>query len=129
MTKSDPKIYTESEIQARLQAELPGWRLQDGWIRRKYKTGGWPQTLMAVNALGYLAEAVCHHPDLEVSYAEVHVKLMTHSAKGITDNDLELAKLIEKHLTWQPTPEDDTPFAGYEAMMKKKWVRGDDKDQ
>ena len=115
--------YSEAQITERLQQELPEWEYREGWIRRKYKTGGWPHTLMAVNALGYIAEAVCHHPDLSVSYAEVHVKLMTHSAKGITDKDFELAKRIEDHLTWMPTPDDGTAFEGFEAMMKKKWTR------
>jgi 4a-hydroxytetrahydrobiopterin dehydratase len=78
---------------------------------------------MAVNALGYIAEAACHHPDLSVSYAEVHVKLKTHDADGITEKDFALARLIEGHLTWLPSPDDNTPFEGFEALMKKKWTR------
>ena len=115
------KVYRDDEVQRRLEEELPQWEYREGWIRRKFKTGGWPYTLMAVNAVGYLAEAACHHPDLSVSYAELHVKLATHSHKGITDNDFELAKLVENHLTWLPGDADHLP--GFEAMMKKKWTR------
>lgn len=115
------QVLEESQIYARLAAELPQWEYQDGWIRREYKTGGWPYTLMVVNALGYLAEAACHHPDLSVSYAQVRVKLMTHSARGITEKDLALAKLMEQHLTWLPPA--GSPLEGFEAMMKKKWTR------
>ena len=79
--------YTEAEVKARLAAELPHWYLEDGWIRRKYKTGSWKGTLMVVNTIGHLAEAAWHHPDLTVSYAFVNVKLMNHAAKGITDKD------------------------------------------
>lgn len=118
-----PATYSEANIATKLADTLPGWEYRDGWIRRKCKTSGWPYTLMVVNAVGYLAEAACHHPDLSVSYAEVHVKLQTHSAKGITDLDFELAQRIEQHLTWMPTPDDDTAFDGFEAMMKKKWTR------
>ena len=110
-------------ITARLQADLPGWEYDGQWIKRRFKTGGWPHTLMCVNALGYVAEAACHHPDLSVSYAHLTVKLATHSAKGITEMDFALAKRIEDLLLWLPTPGDDTPFAGFEAMMKKKWTR------
>src|SRR5688500_1764523 len=57
------RTYSETEIAERLK-ELPGWYLEGGWIRRVYKTDGWPTTLMLVNAIGYLAEAAYHHPDL-----------------------------------------------------------------
>lgn len=115
------RTYTDEQIAERLNAELPGWEYRDGWIRRQYKTVGWPYTLMVVNAVGYIAEAACHHPDLSVSYGEVHVKLMTHSAKGITDKDFEVARLVEQHLTWLPDAE--SPLDGFEVGMKKKWTR------
>ena len=92
---SETRIYSEGETTARLAAELPKWRLENGWIRRKFKTHSWKGTLMAVNAIGHLAEAAWHHPDLAVSYAFVEVKLTTHDAKGITDKDFELGKKIE----------------------------------
>ena len=113
------RVYTEPEILAKLQAELPHWILEDGWIRRKYKTSGWKATLMVVNTVGHLAEAAWHHPDLTVSYAFVIVKLVTHSAKGVTDKDFELARKIEEVIQWQPaqaggalegTPNDDPRF-------------------
>ena len=89
------EVYTPEEITARLADELPAWYFEDGWIRRKYKTSGWKGTLMVVNTVGHLAEAAWHHPDLNVSYAFVTVKLMNHAAKGITDKGFELAKKIE----------------------------------
>lgn len=96
------ETYPEAEILARLKEELPRWYYENGWIRRKYKTSGWKGTLMVINAIGHLAEAAFHHPDLTVSYAFVIVKLMTHSAKGITDKDFELAKKIEEVIMWRP---------------------------
>lgn len=113
------KVYSEAEIQAKLAAELPHWFYEDGWIRRKYKTAGWKATLMVVNTVGHLAEAAWHHPDLTVSYAFVIVKLVTHSAKGVTDKDFELARKIEEVVGWQPgkaggalegTPNEDQRF-------------------
>lgn len=96
------ETYTPEEIAARLAAELPAWYYEDGWIRRKFKTSGWKSTLMVVNAVGHLAEAAWHHPDMTVSYAFVTVKLVTHSAKGVTDKDFELAKKIEDVVSWRP---------------------------
>lgn len=100
--KPGEHVYDEAEIHTRLAAELPHWTYEGGWIRRKYKTGGWKGTLMVVNAVGHLAEAAWHHPDLNVSYAFVTVKLVTHSAKGVTDKDFELAREIERVVQWQP---------------------------
>ena len=99
------ETYDEAEIEARLREELPHWQLEKGWIRRKYKTSGWKGTLMVVNTVGHLAEAAFHHPDLTVSYAFVIVKLMTHSAKGVTNKDFELARKIEEVVMWQPGQE------------------------
>lgn len=113
------KTYSEQQVSEKLAAELPHWVLENGWIRRKYKTSGWKATLMVVNTVGHLAEAAWHHPDLTVSYAFVIVKLMNHAAKGITDKDFELAKKIESVIQWQPkleggalegTPNDDARF-------------------
>lgn len=106
------KVYTESEVNEKLKAVLPHWYLEDGWIRRKYKTGSWKGTLMVVNTVGHLAEAAWHHPDLTVSYAFVIVKLCTHSAKGITDKDFELAKKIEEVIQWQPAKNEASALEG-----------------
>lgn len=117
----DERTYNEQETRDKLAAELPTWEFHDGWIRRKYKTGGWPFTLMVVNAIGYMAEACFHHPDLSVSWAEVTVKLQTHSAKGITDKDFYLASKIESHVTWQP--DEGEAVEGFVRGFGKKWTR------
>lgn len=99
-------VYSEEDINKRLEEELPKWYYEDGWIRRRYKTHGWKSTLMVVNTVGHLAEAAFHHPDLTVSYAFVIVKLMNHAAKGVTNKDFELAAKIEEVIGWQPGPDD-----------------------
>jgi 4a-hydroxytetrahydrobiopterin dehydratase len=110
---SDEKlhVYAESEIPAKLAEHgLADWYLEDGWLRRKFTTDGWPTTLMLVNAVGYLAEAAYHHPDLAVTWGKLWVKLKTHSAGGITDKDFALAKKIEEVVLWRPAK--DGPLAG-----------------
>ena len=99
---SKERVYELDEIEARLRRELPHWHYENGWIRRTFRTASWKGTLMVINAVGHLAEAAWHHPDLRASYAFVEVKLQTHSAKGITDKDFELAKKIEDVVHWQP---------------------------
>ena len=114
------RVYTETEIAAHLQKHLPHWRFEGGWIRRRYRTNSWKGTLMVINAVGHLAEAAWHHPDLTASYAWVEVRLMTHDAKGVTDKDFALAAKIEEVVQWNPgkeggalegTPQGDQRFA------------------
>lgn len=113
MTSPREKAMSDEEVKAWLAANLPQWKLEDGWIRRTYKTASWKGTLMVVNTVGHLAEAAWHHPDITASYAWVEVRLVTHSAKGITGKDLALAKKIEEVVHWQPGTEagdlDGTP--------------------
>ena len=116
----EKKVYAEKDIIARLSVDLPHWRYENGWLRRKYKTHSWKGTLMVINTVGHLSEAAWHHPDIAASYAWAEVKLMTHDAKGVTDKDFELARKIEEVICWRPgqtagaldgTPENDQRFA------------------
>jgi 4a-hydroxytetrahydrobiopterin dehydratase len=102
MSDAKERTYSVNEIEARLKADLPHWYYEGGWIRRKFKTHSWKGTLMVINAVGHLAEAAWHHPDLTASYAWVEVRLQNHAAKGVTDKDFELAKKIEEVVQWQP---------------------------
>lgn len=103
--RNNEEVYPEDEIQLRLNRELSHWILMDGSICRSYNTGGWRATLMLVNAVGHLAEAAFHHPDIELSYAVLKIKLRTHSADGVTNKDFELARKIEELILWQPGSE------------------------
>jgi 4a-hydroxytetrahydrobiopterin dehydratase len=123
--KGKDEVYTPEEIEARLKAELPKWTFEDGWIRRKYKTSGWKGTLMVVNTVGHLAEAAWHHPDLNVSYAFVTVKLMNHAAKGITEKDFALAKKIEEVVMWQPGQDAEAALEGTPDDPRFKYLKYD----
>ena len=118
MTEKEP-TYSASEIAER-QRGLPGWNFEDGWIRRVYKTDGWPTTMMLVGAIGYCAEAAYHHPDLAVTWGRVTVKLSTHSAGGITEKDFALARQIESIALWRPAA------GGALTGTPNKFVRGGD---
>jgi 4a-hydroxytetrahydrobiopterin dehydratase len=119
------KTYSEDEIRERLEKENPRWYYENGWIRRKYKTGNWKGTLMVINAVGHLAEAAFHHPDLAASYNFVIVKLVNHAAKGVTDADFALAQKIEEVIHWQPGKEEG-PLQGTPDDPRFKYIKYDD---
>src|SRR3989454_11708842 len=97
------KVYDQTAVATRIQElGLDGWYLEDGWLRRKYNTDGWPTTLMLTNAIGYVCEAAYHHADLAITWGKLWVKLKTHSEGGITDKDFALAQKIEEVVLWRP---------------------------
>jgi 4a-hydroxytetrahydrobiopterin dehydratase len=124
-TKQQEKlpVLADDVIEKRLKDELPGWWYEGRWIRRKYNTDGWLTTLALVNTIGYLAEAAWHHPDLEVTWGKVWVKLRNHASNGVTERDFELARKIEQAILWKP--ESGSVLEG----TPNKWVRGGSPDK
>jgi pterin-4a-carbinolamine dehydratase len=112
------KIYQRAELAEQLKA-LPGWTYEENALQRTFKTNGWGSTLLVVNAIGFLCEAAGHHPDLNVSWSSVTVRLWTHSADGITNKDFDTAQLIEQTVLWRPGK--DSALRG----PPKEIVRGD----
>ena len=108
-------VLSSAELEAALES-LPEWELRDAWLRRTYTTPGWPHTMMLTAAIGFVAEAAWHHPDLSIGYAKVTVKLQTHRVRGITHSDIELAQRIDEIALWQP--DGDAALSGF----PKRWV-------
>ena len=96
------QVLKKEEIDKRIKQSIPYWQFKDGFISRKYRTAGWPATLMLVNTIGHFCQAGWHHPDLEVSYSEVIIKLVTHDIGGVTEKDFVLAERLEEAITWRP---------------------------
>lgn len=99
---AEERVYSVEEVRRWLETHLPTWEVRDGMLARTYRTGSWPRTLLVAQAIAFLGETAWHHPDLLLRYGSVEVRLMTHSAGGITDKDLELARRIEEVITWKP---------------------------
>jgi 4a-hydroxytetrahydrobiopterin dehydratase len=110
------ETYDSESVQRWLDSQLPAWRLEGDRLVREYRTGGWQRSQMLAGLIGFFAEAVDHHPDLELSYPRVTVRLTSHDAGGITERDLELARIIEEHATWRPA--EDSVFRGPQG----RWI-------
>lgn len=90
------KKLDDSEIQ-QLLIELQGWQVQDGMLVRTYILPSFAHAVLMVGAIGQLAEAADHHPDLNIfGYKKLTVTLVTHSAGGLTEKDFSLAKQIQE---------------------------------
>jgi 4a-hydroxytetrahydrobiopterin dehydratase len=87
---------TPDQINLRL-VQLPGWEVRDGFLTKTYTVRSFVHGVLFVGAIGQLAEAANHHPDVNLhGYSHVTVSLVTHSEGGLTANDFELATKIEE---------------------------------
>jgi 4a-hydroxytetrahydrobiopterin dehydratase len=93
--RHDDALLDDSALQPFLSGH-PGWEHQAGWLVRTYKTDGWRTSILIVNAISFLAEAADHHPDIELHWGSVVVRLQTHTAHGVTTRDTTLATQIEQ---------------------------------
>jgi len=87
-------LLDEAEIEARL-AGLPGWERRGKAIAREFSCGDFVGSVRFIESLVEPAEAMGHHPDLELSWDTVTVTISTHSEGGLTANDFELAGKVD----------------------------------
>ena len=86
-----------AEREAALKA-LSGWTFEaerDAIIRR-FKFRDSSEAFGFMSRVALAAEKADHHPDWSNSYGKVTISLSTHSAGGLTQKDLALAKAIDK---------------------------------
>jgi len=96
MSEEGLRHYNPEEVLERIKEEIPQWLYKDGYIVREINTKNWKETVMLFNAIAYLAESLWHHPDVELGFKRLRIKLKTHEADAITEKDFKLANLIEK---------------------------------
>ncbi len=85
---------TDAELRERLAA-LPGWAHVENRIEKAFDFANYYETIAFVNALAFIAHREDHHPDLAVHYNRCTVAYSTHSAGGVTLNDLICAARVE----------------------------------
>ena len=99
---SMPTPLGDDGVRAAL-TELPQWR---GDATRIARTIEFPDFLTGIRVVGdvaQVAETVDHHPDIDIRWRTVTFTLSTHSAGGVTELDIDLARSIdevaERHAT------------------------------
>ncbi|MFN8114048.1 MAG: 4a-hydroxytetrahydrobiopterin dehydratase [Solirubrobacterales bacterium] len=87
-------LLSDEEIESRL-GELDGWGREGDAIARSFDRGDFVGSVRFAEAIVGPAEEMGHHPDLEISWATVTVRISTHSEDGLTAADFELAARID----------------------------------
>ncbi len=85
-------ILTADEAAAGVDARH--WSVQDGALVAALATSDFAHGLELVSRVGDLAEAADHHPDVDLRYTSVGIRLVSHDAGGLTDRDVRLARQI-----------------------------------
>jgi 4a-hydroxytetrahydrobiopterin dehydratase len=75
---------------------LPGWSRRGDAITRTFQFRNFLTGIDFVSAVAKAADAADHHPDIDIRYTKVTCTLSTHSAGGITQKDLDMAKKIDQ---------------------------------
>jgi len=72
------------------------WRVLFGGAHAHFRTGSFATGVALVDAIGELADAMDHHPDVDLRYGGVTVRLVSHDVGGLSDRDARLARQISE---------------------------------
>ena len=95
----------EEEAEAKLaelndseQGQKNPWALtaNNRALKKGYKLKNFVEAVDFVNRIKDVAEEENHHPDLEVGYGKVVVRLATHAIGGLSENDFILAAKVDQ---------------------------------
>jgi 4a-hydroxytetrahydrobiopterin dehydratase len=77
-------------------AKLTDWSGDTGGIRRTVKLPSFLEAIAVVDRVAQVAEAMDHHPDIDIRWRTLTFVCATHSAGGVTAKDIDLARRIDE---------------------------------
>lgn len=86
---------SDSDVRNR-SASLPGWTFRDGALHRELEFLDFVQAFSFMTNVALIAERMNHHPDWSNVYNRVSIRLTTHDAGGVSENDFTLASAISE---------------------------------
>ncbi len=89
-------LLTDDQVSEALHGDLSAWTQQDQSIVRAVEAGSFSDGIRLVEQVAVVAEEMNHHPDIDIRYTTITFRLSTHSAGGLTANDLRLAAEIDR---------------------------------
>lgn len=90
-----PELLDDAAVQAWLSDHLE-WERAGTEIVRTCSCASFPAAIDLVRNVAEVAEQRDHHPDMDIRWRDVRFALSTHSAGGLTQNDLDLAGEIDR---------------------------------
>ncbi|MDH2414115.1 4a-hydroxytetrahydrobiopterin dehydratase [Nocardioides sp. CER19] len=93
MTDDDRQVLTGHDVAAAL---LDDWRLLFAALHARFRTGGFAQGVAFVDRIAAEADKADHHPDVDLRYGSVRIRLSSHDVGGVTQRDVRLARVISE---------------------------------
>jgi 4a-hydroxytetrahydrobiopterin dehydratase len=87
-------LLTDAQTQ-RFLTDHPGWKREGKELQRTFDFSSFREAVGFVNRVAEVAEAHNHHPDLDLRFKKVTVRLISHDAGGLTERDSKLAAECE----------------------------------
>ena len=84
---------SESSIEEKLK-NLPGWSVKNDKLYKEFQFNDFNQAFGFMTRAAIEIEKMNHHPEWFNVYNRITVELTTHDAGGITDNDVNLARIL-----------------------------------
>ncbi len=89
------ELLTDDQIDAAVKGDLSNWEVVENSLVRSVKNPTFLDGIRLVATVAQLAEAMNHHPDVDIRWTTVTFRLWTHALGGLTEYDLELARRID----------------------------------
>ena len=86
---------TAKQVSLHLKA-VPNWSKRAQTILRTFKFKGFLESIAFVNRIARKAQRINHHPDIDIRFNKVTLKLTTHDEGGITEKDFSLARQCDE---------------------------------
>jgi 4a-hydroxytetrahydrobiopterin dehydratase len=90
-----PETLDDDAVAAAL-SDLDGWTGDAQEITRTAELASFPAAIAVVDRVAEVAEGLDHHPDIDIRWRTLTFRCATHSAGGVTELDLRLARRIDE---------------------------------
>ncbi len=90
-----PDVLTPDEVDELVEGRLAQWSHEDDTLVRSVEAATFAAGIELVDEVAVIADELDHHPDIDIRWTTVTFRLATHSAGGITENDVQLAERID----------------------------------
>jgi len=97
---------THDDVEA---ADLHDWRMLLGSLHGRFTTPDFASAFRLVERVTEVAEEANHHPDVDLRWGAVGIRLTSHDTGGVTERDVRLARRISAlaaELGAEPRPHD-----------------------
>jgi 4a-hydroxytetrahydrobiopterin dehydratase len=89
-----PPLLSPGDVAAAM-SQLPLWSGGTDGIERTLELSSFRAAVEAISVVADVAEQLDHHPDMDLRWTTVRIAVVTHSAGGLTELDLELARRVD----------------------------------